>query len=95
MTYQDQQFRMHFDNKRVIEVCEDFIEGFGKEFLLDSRPLLDINQGENLRFIGKICKIKQYSRYSNYFSNATRYKNGEDLAIVNFCQRTFVGTTNV
>jgi hypothetical protein len=84
MVYKDQQFRMHFDNKRVIEVFEDQIEAdLIQESLLDSKPLLDINHGENLRFISKLTKEKQYSRFSN-LTNLNRYKNNEDLVVTNF-----------
>jgi len=79
MEYKDQQFRMHFDNKRVIEVPEVI----GDEYFLDSRPVDTITHGENLRFIGKLTKIKQYTRYANK-SNVVRYNNIEDLAINNF-----------
>jgi len=52
--------------------------------LWDSRPLETISHGENLRFIGKLTKIKQYTRYSNNKANVNRYTKIEDLAINNF-----------
>jgi hypothetical protein len=78
MVYKDQQFRMHFDNKRVIE------ESLNGEVLLDSKPLKSMKHGENLRTISKIPKLKQYSRFSNFESKVTRYNKTEDLAIINF-----------
>jgi hypothetical protein len=55
-----------------------------EEVLIDSKPLQDISQGENLRFISKIPKLKQYSRFSNAVCSSTRYKKSEDLAVINF-----------
>ena len=83
MEYKDQQFRMHFDNKRVIEVPSELGIGIGGEFLFDSRPLENVTHGENLRFIGKLTKVKQYTRYSGK-GNVVRYNKLEDLAINNF-----------
>jgi hypothetical protein len=50
MVYRDQLFRMHYDNKRVL--VDDRL-GLTEEVLLDSKPLQNISQGENLRFISK------------------------------------------
>ena len=86
MVYKDQHFRMHFDNKRVLEVSEEQRLGCDliKEVLMDSKPLNDIKQCENLRFISKLTKVKQYSRFSNTTNNSNRYLKTEDLAITNF-----------
>ena len=90
MVYRDQQFRMHFDNKRLIEVpntvkvVEKEDTSLMKAVLLDSSPLADVSQGENLRFISKLSKLKQFSRYSNFSSGVLKYKSKEDLAINNF-----------
>lgn len=79
MVYNDQQFRMHFDNKRLLVASPGEIE----EQLLDSKPLMHIKHGENLRFISKLTKISQYSKFSS--SGVTsRYKKSDELAITNF-----------
>jgi hypothetical protein len=82
MVYRDQLFRMHFDNKRILL---DEGKDLSKEILLDSNPLNSVSQGENLRFISKLPKLKQYTRFSNLVvNNAARYKSVEDLAVINF-----------
>ena len=78
MVYKDQQFRMHFDNKRVLE-NEEIIDG-----MLDSKPLNNIKHGENLRFIGRVSKNKQYSRFSNLGGSGNRYRHPVELAVRNF-----------
>lgn len=85
MVYKDQKFRMHFDNKRVLEVplINISTDGLLSEVILDSLPLNTITHGENLRFISKLNKLKQYSRFSSPLG-ANRYKKHEDLAITNF-----------
>ena len=47
---------MHSDNKRVLDVSKLKLN---EEMLLDRKPFKDISQGENLRFIGKLNKIKK------------------------------------
>lgn len=48
--YRDQQFRMHFDNKRVLIPLNNNIG------LMDSKPLNTVKHGENLRYISKLPK---------------------------------------
>ena len=74
--YKDQQFRMHFDNKRILDPTPE------KGGLLDSRALSSVPQGQNFRFLAKICKLKQYSRFTKV--GGCRYKNIEDVAVLNF-----------
>jgi hypothetical protein len=55
MVYKDQQIRMHFYNKWLLEVPSlDF--NLSDDVLLDSKPLKSINHGECLRFISKLPK---------------------------------------
>jgi hypothetical protein len=74
---------MHFDNKRLLlpSNSED------KYALIDSLPLTNKEEGENLRYIGKIKtkkKTKQFCKYSNNAGVETKYKKVEDLAIISF-----------
>ena len=78
MVYKDQQFRMHYDNKRLLE-CKETFDG-----LLDSKPHENIKQGENLRGIGKVYKTKQYSRFANLGVGGTKYLKPVELAVRNF-----------
>ena len=51
MVYRDQQFRMHFENKRILEeLSKEGVCGM----LRASKPLKTIAIGEILRFISKI-----------------------------------------
>jgi hypothetical protein len=77
--YRDQQFRMHFDNKRVLAPDHK-----GDIALIDSTPLLSVKHGENLRYISKLPKLKQYSKFASGSKIETKYKNVEDLAIKAF-----------
>ena len=80
MQYRDQQFRMHFDNKRVLQTTENTTD----EILFDSLPLKSVKQGENFRAISKITKVKQFTKYSNIKDSMLKYEKIEDLAINNF-----------
>ena len=86
MIYKDQNYRMHFDNKRVLEapIERQIREGVLSEVLMNSRPLSTTCHGENLRYISKIPKVKQYSRFSGTVGKTLRYKKMEDLAVQNF-----------
>jgi len=61
MVYKDQIFRMHYDNRRVLE-WESTIPA-SIEQLIDSKPLTNVSHGKNLRFIGRLSKNKQYAKY--------------------------------
>ena len=76
--YRDQLFRMQFDNKRLIET-----KGSNVDFL-DSSPVESVKQCENLRFISKQPKLKQYSKFSNLNCDSTKYKKQEDVVVKNF-----------
>jgi transposase len=81
MNYRDQLFRMHFDNRRQIE-WETTIPSTIEE-LMDSKPLENINQGQNLRFISKIAKTKLYGRYTSG-KKLSNYKSKEEIVERNF-----------
>jgi hypothetical protein len=61
MVHKDQIFRMHFDNRRVLE-WESTIPST-IEHLIDSKPLTTISHGKNLRFISRLSKNKLYAKY--------------------------------
>jgi hypothetical protein len=75
--YRDQQFRLQFDNKRILN-STDFCTG-----LIDSTPLPSVKHGENLRYMSKLPKLKQYSKFSGSISD-NKYKNMVDIGIRNF-----------
>jgi len=81
MNYRDQLFRMHFDNRRLLE-WETTIPSTIEE-LMDSKPLVNINQGQNLRFISKIAKTKLYGRYTSG-KKLSKYKSKEEIVERNF-----------
>jgi hypothetical protein len=79
MLYRDQQFRMHFDNKRVLHGARDI------DFsLLDSKPLNSVQDGETRRYLARLTITKQYSKYSNPIRKELKYKKVEDVAVLNF-----------
>ena len=51
---------------------------------MDSKPLEDITQGQNLRFIGRICKNKQYGKYINSGKGLRKYRGKDEIAVRNF-----------
>ena len=82
MQYRDQMFRMHFDNRRVL-LWETTIPA-NCEMLLDSRPLANITEGENLRFISSMYKKKLYGKYTSMDNKANKYTDTEEIAVRNF-----------
>jgi hypothetical protein len=82
MVRRDQLFRLHFDNRRVLE-WETSIPA-SIENLVDSKPLEEINQGKNLRFIARLCKNKQYGKYTNIERGVNLYKDNTEIAIRKF-----------
>lgn len=87
MVYKDQQFRMHFDNRRLIVAPKTESDSTNKpslNSLLDSKPLKNITQGKNLRFMAKLNKTKLYSNYTSKGNKGKSYKKHVDLAVLNF-----------
>ena len=83
--YRDQLFRMHYDNRRLIvepEKPADF-DNFNN-CLLDSKPVRNVNEALNLRFISKISKAGLYSKQTRGGGVSNTYKTYEDLAVRNF-----------
>jgi len=44
----------------------------------------DIDQAKNLRFIARMSKNKQYSKYSNSGKSVNKYVNSSEIAVRNF-----------
>jgi hypothetical protein len=86
MVYKDQIFRMHYDNRRVLE-WESTIPA-SIEHLIDSKPLTNVSHGKNLRFIGRLSKNKQYAKYLSGVKSKENISssNKEEEVIV----RTFI-----
>jgi len=82
MLRRDQLFRMHYDNRRVLE-WESTIPS-QIEQLIDSKPLQDINHGQNLRYISKLCKSNLYGKYISGGTNERKYKSLEEVVVRNF-----------
>jgi hypothetical protein len=83
--YKDQVFRLHYDNRRLIQIPDNFDESIFdlSKTLLDSKPVKSIEESRNLRNISKIHKIKLYNKETTALSSNT-YKDYSDLAIRNF-----------
>ena len=82
MVRRDQLFRMHFDNRRILEWETSIPPTI--ENLIDSKPMEDIDQAKNLRFIARMSKNKQYSKYSNSGKSVNKYVNSSEIAVRNF-----------
>jgi hypothetical protein len=52
--------------------------------LVDSKPLVDVIQGRNLRFISRLCKQPQYGKYIGGGTKYRGYKSKDELAVRNF-----------
>lgn len=86
MLHRDQLFRMHFDNRRVLEVESTIPPTI--ELLIDSKPLTSVSQGKNLRFISRLSKNKLYAKYTSEGKSkiSISSRNKEEEVIV----RTFI-----
>jgi hypothetical protein len=82
MQYRDQLFRMHYDNRRQLE-WETTIPS-SIEVLIDSKPLENINQGRNLRYLSKIVKTKLYGKYTNGGQKQRKYRSSAEIVERNF-----------
>lgn len=82
MQYRDQLFRLHYDNRRVL-LWETTIPPT-IECLIESNPLQNVKQGENLRFISQQYKKKIYGRYTSVSTKQLKYKDVEEVVVRNF-----------
>jgi hypothetical protein len=81
MKFRDQLFRLHFDNRRVL-LWETTVPST-IEKLVDSRPLDNTSEGENLRCISRMYKTKLYGKY-NTVTRPNKYKNPGEIAVRHF-----------
>ena len=77
MQYRDQIFRMHYDNRRVLNWNTTIPSSV--ECLVDSIPLETVTQGKNLRFIGRMSKTKLYGKYTS--EGRGKSKTKEDMIV--------------
>jgi hypothetical protein len=82
MVKKDQLFRMHYDNRRVLD-WEPTIPST-VEVLVDSIPLDNVSHGKNLRAISKVYKQKLYGKFLSINTQKSVYNNIEEIAIRNF-----------
>ena len=82
MKYRDQLFRMHSDNRRSLQWQTTIPSSI--EMFVDSKPLLEVSEGENLRYISRLNRTKVYGKYTSVGKSANRYIANEDMAIRNF-----------
>ena len=52
--------------------------------LVDSRPLANVREGENLRFISRMYKNKLYGKFSGVSNGVNKYNTTEEIAVRNF-----------
>jgi hypothetical protein len=80
--YRDQLFRMHYDNRRKIIDPENSKDFSSK--LLDSQPVKNTEEAQNLRYISKLSKTGLFSKQTSSGLNTNTYKTYEDLSVRNF-----------
>lgn len=80
MVYKERKFNLLYDNRRKI------VEENGKfgEELLDSIPLSDIYEGEELRGVSKMLSVKRYNKNVSGRSESKTYKSVLDSAVRTF-----------
>jgi hypothetical protein len=83
MVYKDQTFRLHYDNRRIIEEPRGLETTDFSSIMLDSKPVPNIEYCKNLRFMSKLHKQRLYNRQNSTLTG-NKYKNYTDLAIRNF-----------
>ena len=81
MKHRDQLFRLHYDNRRVLD-WETTIPP-GVEMLIDSQPIEGVKVGKSLRFISSLSKKNQFMRY-NVSKVQSKYKDEGEIAIRKF-----------
>lgn len=81
--YKDQIFRLHYDNRRIIQIPEDLEVFDVTKNLLDSMPVKTKEVAGNLRSIGKMHKTVMYNKLTTRLKG-NEYKDYTDLAIRNF-----------
>ena len=81
MVHKDHQFRMHFDNRRVIQ-WETTIPST-IENLVDSIPVETVTTVKNMRFISRMSKTKLFTRFSSV-KTVNKYKDDEDMVVRKF-----------
>ena len=52
--------------------------------LVDSKPLANVREGENLRFISRMYKTKLYGKFSGVSTGLNKYNNTEEIVVRTF-----------
>jgi hypothetical protein len=65
--------------------------------MIESKPLKDITQGQNLRYINFLNNTPppQYSQYLSGIIRVKKYKKHVDLAVQNILKGLFIRTSDV
>lgn len=82
LKYRDQLFRMHYDNRRVLQ-WESSIPSH-IENLVDSKPIESVVECGNMRSIGRQLKTRMYSRYGGDIGQKNKYKDKLEIVLRNF-----------
>lgn len=84
MEKKDQNYRLKFDNRRKVIVPEKYKDQVDmSELILDSEPVYDREECENLRKIAKVHRVNLYNKQTSVLSG-NKYKDNTDLAVRNF-----------
>jgi hypothetical protein len=92
-TYKDQIFRMHFDNRRIIQAEVNDID-IDIDVILNSLPVPNKEYCATLRYVSKVHKTRIYHKNtSSRLGN--KYRNYTELAIRTFLKGIFADKYNI
>lgn len=84
--YSDRNFRMHYDNRRIVLVPEELEDGIDmSNVILKTKPADNVNTVKNLRELKRVGVEKMGVGIGGIVKrNLLRYENYDDLVIRNF-----------
>lgn len=81
--YSDKIFRMHYDNRRVID------DKLVIDRLLDSKPSTNVESARLYRFVGKLPTAMSYNKTLSSREVSNKYNNVLDIAVRSFIRGLF------
>lgn len=101
MEHNDHQYRLHYDNRRIIKDFDDTGDNKLQDSdpvrftLQDSDPVRFAEQAGFMRSLSKLVKIKKYHKNTSLPNALGKYKNSNDVCIRSFVKALFCESLNV